>query len=133
MDDAIRSALSHSQVIDLTTTGRRTGEPRRIEIFLHNVDGQLFISGRPVPGRRRSWIYNVAQDPHVTVHLKGETVADIPATVRVVSDPAERRPLIEAAAKAWGRTDIDVMLEHSPLIEVAVADYPGGPANPPEG
>jgi deazaflavin-dependent oxidoreductase (nitroreductase family) len=126
MDDATRSALSRSQVIDLTTTGRRTGERRRIEIFLHNVNGQLFISGMPFPGRTRSWIYNVAQDPHVTVHLKGETVANIPATARVVSDPAERRPLIEAAAKTWGRTDIDVMLEHSPLIEVTVEDYPRG-------
>jgi hypothetical protein len=75
-----------------------------------------------------------SQDPHVTVHLKGETVADIPATARVVNDPAERRPLIETAAKTWGRTDIDVMLEHSPLVEVTVEDYPRGvPANPAKG
>ena len=133
MDDATRSALSRSQVIDLTTTGRRTGEQRRIEIFLHSVNGQLFITGMPVPGRTRSWIYNVAQDPHVTVHLKGEIVADLPATARVVNDPAERRPLIEAAAKTWGRTDIDVMVEHSPLIVVTIEDYLGeGPANPAE-
>jgi deazaflavin-dependent oxidoreductase (nitroreductase family) len=133
MDDATRSALSHSQVIDLTTTGRRTGEQRRIEIFLHSVDGQLFITGMPVPGRTRSWIYNVTDDPHVTVHLKDETVADLPATARVIKDPAERRPLIEAAAKTWGRTDIDVMLEHSPLMELAVEDYPSkAPANPVE-
>ena len=125
MDDSTRSALSHSQVIDLTTTGRRTGQQRRIEIFLHSVDGQLFISGKPVPGRTRSWIYNVAADPHVTVHLKRTTVADLPATARVIDDPAERRPLIEAAAKAWGRTDVDVMLEHSPLIELTVEGYPG--------
>jgi deazaflavin-dependent oxidoreductase (nitroreductase family) len=120
-------------VIDLTTTGRRTGEQRRIEIFLHSVDGQLFITGMPVPGRTRSWIYNVTDDPHVTVHLKDETVADLPATARVIKDPAERRPLIEAAAKTWGRTDIDVMLEHSPLMELAVEDYPSkAPANPVE-
>jgi len=133
MDDATRSALSRSQVIDLTTTGRRTGERRRIEIFLHNMNGQLFISGMPFPGRTRSWIYNVAQDPHVTVHLKGETAAYIPATARVVNDPAERRPLIEAAAETWGRTDIDVMLEHSPLIEVTVEDYPRGGSSQPGG
>lgn len=122
MDDATRSALSRSQVIDLTTTGRRSGERRRIEIFLHNLNGQLFISGMPFPGRTRSWIYNVTGDPHVTVHLKGDLVADLPATARVIDDPAERRPLIEAAAKTWGRTDLDVMLEHSPLIEVTVED-----------
>ncbi len=129
MDDATRAALSRSQVIDLTTTGRRTAQRRRIEIFLHSVDGRLFISGMPIPGRTRSWIYNVTADPHVTVHLKGRVVADVPATARVVNDPAERRPLIEAAAAAWGRTDVDVMLEHSPLIEVTVADYPGEQAD----
>jgi deazaflavin-dependent oxidoreductase (nitroreductase family) len=134
MDDVTLSALTRSQVIDLTTTGRRTGEARRIEIFLHNANGQLFISGMPVPGRTRSWIYNVTADPHVIVHLKGETVANIPATARVINDPAERRPLIEAAAKTWGRTDIDVMLEHSPLIEVIVEDQPSGvPTNPAKG
>jgi deazaflavin-dependent oxidoreductase (nitroreductase family) len=124
MDDTTRGELTRSQVIDLTTTGRRSGERRRIEIFLHGVNGQLFISGKPFPGRTRAWIHNVAADPHVTIHLKGRTVADVPAIARVVHDPTERRPLIEAAAQRWGRTDIDVMLEHSPLIELTVEDYP---------
>jgi hypothetical protein len=52
MDDAIRTALHHSQVIDLTTTGRRTGQQRRIEIFLHDDDGRLFITGIPGPTAR---------------------------------------------------------------------------------
>lgn len=127
MDDATRVALSRSQVIDLTTTGRRSGEPRRIEIFLHSGGGQLFISGMPFPGRTRAWIHNVAANPQVTVHLKAKTVADVPATARVVTDPAERRPLIEAAAATWGRTDVDVMLEHSPLIVLTVAGWTDGP------
>jgi hypothetical protein len=46
-DDATRAALNQSQVIDLTTTGRRTGQPRRIEIFLHHDDGRLYITGMP--------------------------------------------------------------------------------------
>ena len=47
MNDNTRTALHQSQVIDLTTTGRRTGQPRRIEIFLHADDGRLFITGMP--------------------------------------------------------------------------------------
>lgn len=127
MDDATRAALAHSQIIDMTTTGRRTGEQRRIEIFLHSMHGRLFISGKPFPGRTRSWIYNVAADPHITLHLKGTFPADLPAAARVIEDPAERRPLIEAAASRWGRTDVDSMLEHSPLIEITVEGYPGVP------
>jgi deazaflavin-dependent oxidoreductase (nitroreductase family) len=116
MDENTRNALVHSQLIDLTTTGRRTGRPRKIEIVLHEKDGLLFISGTPQADRTRDWIYNVTTDPRVTVHLKQSAVADIPATARVVTDQVERRPLIEAAAQRWGRTDVDEMMRHSPLI-----------------
>ena len=38
--------------IDITTTGRQTGQPHRIEIVFHNVGGRIFVSG--MPGVRRS-------------------------------------------------------------------------------
>jgi deazaflavin-dependent oxidoreductase (nitroreductase family) len=120
MDDSVRAALFQSQIIDLTTTGRRTGRRWRIEIFLHEQDGVLFISGMPRADRTRDWIYNIAADPRVVVHLKQSVAADIPATALVVTDPDERRPLIEAAAQRWGRTDIPAMLQHSPLIVLDV-------------
>jgi deazaflavin-dependent oxidoreductase (nitroreductase family) len=125
--DKVRAALNQSQVIDLTTRGRRTGRPRRIEIFLHHDDGQLFISGMPRADRTRDWIHNIGADPHVVMHLKQSVVADVPATARVVDDPAERRPLIEAAAQRWGRTDIEDMLRHSPLIVLTVDDTTTSP------
>lgn len=117
MDASLWAALHRSQVIDLTTTGRRTGQPRRIEIFLHEFEGRLFISGMPFPTKRH-WLLNVEADPRVTVHLKRDVVADVAATARVIEDPAARRPLIEAAARRWGRHDVDRMMEHSPLIEL---------------
>jgi deazaflavin-dependent oxidoreductase (nitroreductase family) len=122
VDENTRTALYHSQVIDLTTTGRRTGRPRRIEIFLHEENGQLFISGMPRADRTRDWIHNITADAHVMVHLKQSISADIPATARVVTEPLERRPFIEAAARRWGRTDVDEMLQHSPLIVLTVPD-----------
>jgi len=114
--------LRHSQVIDLTTTGRRTGQPRRIEIFLHYDDDQLFITGMPRSDRTRDWIYNVEADPPVLIHLKQSVVADVPATARVVTAPDERRPYLEAAARRWRRTDVPEMLKHSPLIVLTVHD-----------
>ena len=124
MDDAVRAALDHSHTIDLTTTGRRTGEPRRIEIFLHNLDGRLVISGMPIAGRTRAWLHNVAADPRITIHLKGPHAhADLDATARVVADPAERRELLAGVAANWGRKDLDAMVAHSPLIEVTVPGY----------
>jgi deazaflavin-dependent oxidoreductase (nitroreductase family) len=121
MDTATPTILDHDQVIDLTTTGRRTGEPRRIEIYLHIIDGRLVISGMP-SRRTRAWLRNVAADPAVTVHVtKGPHAGtDIPATARVVTDEAERRALLERVARTWRRTDVDVMNEYSPLIELTV-------------
>ena len=122
MDERVRTALHRSQVIDMTTTGRRTGVPRRIEIFLHHDDDELFISGMPRADRTRAWIHNITADPHVTLHLKQTLAADVPATARVVTDPAERRPYIGAAARRWRRTDVDAMLAHSPLVVLTVDD-----------
>jgi deazaflavin-dependent oxidoreductase (nitroreductase family) len=119
MDESVESALHRSQVIDLTTTGRRSGEPRRIEIFLHHHDGRLFISGVPAP-HKRAWLLNVEADPHVVIHLKRGITVDVPARARAVEDPDERRPLIEAAARQWGRDDVELMMQQSPLIELAV-------------
>jgi deazaflavin-dependent oxidoreductase (nitroreductase family) len=128
MDDAVKTALNHSQVIDITTTGRRSGEPRRIEIFVHNLDGRIVISGMPAAGRTRAWLHNVAANPAVTLHYKGTgpgAVADVEGTARVVTDEAERRELLTGVARNWNRTDLDEMVLHSPLMVVTVPGYPG--------
>jgi deazaflavin-dependent oxidoreductase (nitroreductase family) len=119
MDDGIRAALSSGGVIDITTTGRLTGEPRRIEIVFHRIDGRMWISGMPSP-RRRAWIANLAEDPRLTVHLKGPLAADLPATARIVDDPTERRHVLDRVAQTWKRNDLDVMVATSPLIEVTI-------------
>jgi deazaflavin-dependent oxidoreductase (nitroreductase family) len=122
MDDAIRRALAKSEVIDITTTGRTSGEPRRIEIVYHVIDGRIWISGMP-RAERRSWIANLEADPHLTFHLKRSVTADLPATARIVDDPDERRRVLTGVARAWNRTDLDAMVTYSPLIEVVIEGY----------
>ena len=123
MDTDIRSALSRGRTIDITTTGRRTGEPRRIEIVFHVFDGRLYISGQPST-RTRAWIHNLAADPRRIVHLKGPDVfADLPATARIIDDPAERRAVLNQVARVWRRTDVDEMVQQAPLIEVTIPGY----------
>ena len=122
MDESVRAALSRGGTIDITTTGRSSGKARRIEIVFHRIDGRMWISGIP-SSRRRSWLANLADDPRLTVHLKGPVaVADLPATARIVDDPVERRTILERVARAWRRTDLDRMVAQSPLIEVVVDD-----------
>jgi len=117
--EAIETALERGHTIDITTTGRRSGEPRRLEIVFHNIDGRIYISGEPYP-RKRRWLLNLEADPHFTFHLKGKTKADLPATARVIDDETERRTILPHVARAWNRTDVDRMVRYSPLIEVTL-------------
>jgi deazaflavin-dependent oxidoreductase (nitroreductase family) len=117
--EAIDSALEHGHVIDITTTGRESGKPRRLEIVFHNIGGRIYISGIPSP-QRRSWLANLEADPHLTVHLKGRVRADLPATARIVDQEVERREVLPVIARAWGRKDLEQMVRYSPLIEVTI-------------
>jgi len=119
MTEAIRAALTQGGLIDLTTTGRRTGQPRRVEIVFHAIDGRIVISGMP-RREKRAWLANIEADPRVTIHLKRDVVADLPGAARVVTDEAERRALLAHVARTWGRDDVEVMVRYSPLIEVVL-------------
>ena len=121
MNDAIVAALARGGLIDLTTTGRRTGQPRRLEIVFHAIDGRIVISGMPRRAKR-AWLANIEMDPRVTIHLKLGVVADLPGTARVVTDEGERRELLAHVARTWGRDDLEVMVRYSPLIEVVLDD-----------
>src|SRR5207302_6778686 len=70
LDDRVRDALSRPMtVVDISTTGRKSGEERRIEIVLHNIGGRLYISGQP-SRKRRGWLSNLEASPNFTLHLK---------------------------------------------------------------
>ncbi len=121
MDDDIRDALDRGRpLIDITTTGRHTGQPRRIEIAFHRIGGHIYISGMPVAGRTRAWLRNLAAEPRFTFHLKGRLTADIPATARVITDEAERRATFAEIVKVWTNQDVETMTRYAPLVEVTL-------------
>ena len=116
-NEAIDAALSRGHTIDITTTGRRSGWPRRLEIVFHNIGGRLYISGIPARNKR-DWLLNLEANPDFTFHLKGRLKADLPATARVITDETERRKVLPDVARNWGRDDLEQMVRYSPLIEV---------------
>jgi deazaflavin-dependent oxidoreductase (nitroreductase family) len=103
----------------LTTIGRRTGRPHRIEIWFAVQDGDMYLlSG----GRDRSdWVRNVQVNTAVSVELADETH---PGTARViqpgtVEDRRARELLVEKYREGdnldeWGRTSLPVMIQFSP-------------------
>ncbi|MDQ6880266.1 MAG: nitroreductase/quinone reductase family protein [Candidatus Dormibacteraeota bacterium] len=118
LDPRTTQALSRGGVIDITTVGRQTRRPRRIEIVFHNIDGRIYISG--MPGFPRGWLANLAANPRFTFHLKRPFSADLPATARIITDEEERRTTLGPIARAWKRKDLETMVHTSPLIEVTL-------------
>lgn len=117
---AVAEALRAGGIIDITTTGRKSGEPRRIEIVFFHLDGRTWITGMPGP---RAWIANLEADPRLVFHLKRGPIADLPATARIVTDEATRRPIMERVTQAWNRqAQLEAFVASSPLIEITFDD-----------
>lgn len=101
----------------LTTTGRRSGRPHRIEIwFALDRDAVYLLSGG---GDRSDWVRNLIAAPEVILEIGGERRT---ATARVVTDADEdalaRRLLLEkyrpryrGDLDEWGRTSLPVAID----------------------
>jgi deazaflavin-dependent oxidoreductase (nitroreductase family) len=116
MDAETRAALQRDRTIEITTTGRRSGRPRRIETWFYNVEGRIYLSGSP---GRRDWYANLQADPRLVFHLKQSVHADLPARARLITDLEERREVIAGIFALLGRrSDPGEWLARSPLAEV---------------
>jgi deazaflavin-dependent oxidoreductase (nitroreductase family) len=131
VDDPVARALdigpdsaAAERTIDITTMGARTGIPRRIEVWFHQVDGHWYITGVPGP---RNWYANLRAHPQFTVHLKHGVTADLPATAGPVDEATRRRVITavldlqnrpEIAARVSRRQNLDEWLAGSPLVEI---------------
>ena len=91
MDPQHLLALQNDTLIDITTTGRTSGRPHRIEITFHHLDGETYISG--LPGTR-DWYANMVAQPAFTFHFKQSVQADLVATAVPITDSTERRNIL---------------------------------------
>jgi len=123
MNPEIQRALEGGGLIDITTTGRKSGRQHRIEITFHNLNGNVYISGMP---GRRDWYANLVANPEFVFHLKRQVKADLRARARPVREPNERRKLLTEITRNWGRErQLNRFLESSPLVEVTYLEEVG--------
>ncbi|MEU8252917.1 nitroreductase/quinone reductase family protein [Micromonospora inaquosa] len=100
LPDHIRRAIeitpaagTSERIIDITTLGRRTGRPRRIEIFFYRAAGTTYLCSG-AGGAATDWHANLLANPNFTFHLKNGIHADLPARATPVTDPAERQAVL---------------------------------------
>jgi deazaflavin-dependent oxidoreductase (nitroreductase family) len=116
MDESVKRALERDRTIDITTIGRKSGLPRRVEIWFHHLEGRLYITGQP---GQRNWLANLMANPEFTFHLKGSVQADLPARARPITDVTERREVLSKIIQGLGgRRDLEAWIQGSPLVEV---------------
>ena len=123
----IDAALAADRTIDIVTTGARTGQPNRIEIWYHHIDGRFFITGipgeahNPAVRRPRDWLANLHAHPQFEFHLKESLQIGLQATARPVNDAQRRRRVLLAPQTQWYREqghDLQDLLDNAPLVEV---------------
>ena len=121
MDDAVRAALESDLTVDITTIGARSGEPRRLEIWLLAIDGRYFITGTPGP---RSWLANLRADGRLRVHLKQAVHAELAAIAHEVTDEATRRYVLAHPVAEWYRDQepLERLVAEAPMVELTFAD-----------
>jgi deazaflavin-dependent oxidoreductase (nitroreductase family) len=125
------SSTMEERTIDITTTGRRSGEPRRIEIVFYRLGDDIYLSGIPAP-KPRDWLTNLSANPNFTFHLKHGVMADLRATATVIVEPAERRRALGVFVEEfnrrrgpdtpWPEAVLDEWVAQSPLAKVTFVE-----------
>jgi deazaflavin-dependent oxidoreductase (nitroreductase family) len=111
------SGFADEQYCYLTTTGRVTGRPHRIEIwFAIDQDALYMLSGG---GDRSDWVKNLCRDPGVTVEIG---TGNFEGRARVVTDPTESEraralvhdkyaPGYRGDLTSWRRTSLPIAID----------------------
>ena len=102
---------------DLETVGRRSGRPRRVEIWYVVVDQQIVVTGTP---GARHWLGNLREDPQAALLLR-EPARRLTVTAHEVTDLLIRRRIAEQARRlqpwyAEQPFSVDDWVADSPMV-----------------
>ncbi len=120
MDDAARQALETDRLVDITTTGRKSGKSHRKEVRLRHLDGRIYLSNNP---GKRDWAANLFANPEFTYHLKQSVQQDLRARATLVRDVDEKRALLTRILEKEDALDtLDARVAGSHLFRIEVLD-----------
>jgi deazaflavin-dependent oxidoreductase (nitroreductase family) len=115
-------ALAAERYCYLTTTGRKSGRPREIEIWFHlegepGAGGTIYLLAE---GRgRANWVRNLRADPNVTVRIGDQVLAGRARIVEGSEEemlarrklPAKYRGSYSEDLTEWGETALPVAVD----------------------
>jgi hypothetical protein len=110
------ATLAAVRTVEITTIGRRSGRPARIEIWWFHFEGRFIITGTP---GRRDWLANLRASPRIVVHALGD---DHHGTTTPVDEPGFRRRFYAQSNPEvhWytDQAELAELVSTAPMIEV---------------
>ena len=92
-----------ASILLLTTTGRRTGEPRTSPlIFGRDGDDYVIVASMGGMPKHPQWYLNITADPEAEIQVKGDR---IPVVARTASDDEKPR-LWRIMTEEWPNYDV---------------------------
>ncbi len=116
MDNVWLQSVAGETYAYLTTKGRKSGQPHRIEIWF-GIDGErIFIMSG---GRERSdWVKNLKADPAVSIEIGGRSMDGVARILAedTLDDQLARALLVRKYQKTneltkWGKESLAIVIE----------------------
>ena len=95
--------MNQEQYLYLTTTGRKTGLPREIEIWFIVHDGSFYVFAEGFHKAR--WVKNIIRNPRVRVRVADRTMDATAEALDQTRDAAEWHTVQDLARAKYGWGD----------------------------
>ena len=117
LENDIQSPLHTAKNLYLTTTGRSTGLPRRVELWFAYDDGRInLLAGSAQDDRPNHWYRNLQANPSASVEI-GDV--NLSVTMESVEDPeTERAAIVELFLAKFGSEIVERFYTRESLLPV---------------
>jgi deazaflavin-dependent oxidoreductase (nitroreductase family) len=107
------SNFAREQYLYLTTRGRKTGQPREIEIWFTYRDGRFYrIAEYPTS----NWLQNLRADPQAQVRVAGQSFAAHARSIAAEAEPKLHRAIADLSTQKYGWGD-GTVVELEPITD----------------
>ncbi|HMK29197.1 MAG TPA: nitroreductase family deazaflavin-dependent oxidoreductase [Terriglobales bacterium] len=106
-----------SPFLQLTTTGRRSGQPRQVELWYAQRDGCFYVIAEFYTA---NWVLNLRSQPHVRFSVLEEEFDGVARVVDASSDGALNRDVQRLFRKKYGWSE-GLVVELRPAAQPKVS------------
>ncbi len=100
MQPSAIDALQRRRVLDLTTVGRNSGQPRTIEIWFVVYQGRFYLFAEH--GYGAHWVLNIQANPDVSVRVREQRFRARGRILNPDQDPVEWQTVADLVRQKYG-------------------------------